>query len=331
MTVTATPANLTNMDPQARALLDRMAADGVVSLQGLTPPEARKAFAAIRSKYQLPMADVDLCETHVLSDAKRGVRVRVYRGIDTDRSADLPVLMFLHGGGWMVGDLDSYDGLCARIANEVSCCVVSVDYRLAPENPFPAALDDAALALRWLQRSAEMLRIDPSRIALGGDSAGATLTAALALMSRDKVLPSILFQLLVYPCLDMSMSSASFRQNWAGAPLTSESMSNYIANYVPDPELRKHWPAAPLRSESVVNAAPSLIISTGIDPLRDDSFAYANQLQNAGVPVVHLHFSDQFHGFLPMWHLIDAAERAMTFLCASLSTALCRPMLDPPN
>lgn len=313
------PANLKKMDPQARALLDRMAADGAKPLLGLSPQEARRVFTATRTRYQPSMARVRSCQTRALPGAPEGVRVRIYKGVGDDGEALQPIFLFFHGGGWMAGDLDSYDALCARIANEASCHVISVDYRLAPENPFPAALDDAVSALQWLCDAASELQMDSSRIAIGGDSAGANLAAALAVLSRDGQVPSIMAQVLIYPCTDLSMTSPSFRQNWTGAPLTSESMANYISGYTPNPKDREDWRASPLRAKSLAGVAPALVVSAGIDPLRDDAFAYSARLQDHGAAVTHLHYSDQFHGFLPMWHVIDAADRAMAFLVSHLA------------
>ena len=318
MTGRAVPSNLTGMDPQARALLDRMALDGTASVQGLCPEQARALFSTTRAKYQPPMAEVSSCRTIDLPRSPEGVRVRLYRGLGTDPSLALPALLFLHGGGWMLGDLDTYDAICARIANDAGCCVASLDYRLAPENPFPAALDDARLALQWLHDSARELHIDASRIAIGGDSAGATLATASAICSRDGALPPIISQVLIYPCTDLDMKSDAFAQDWTGAPLTSESMRNYIANYVPNPVDRVDWRASPIRALSFAGCPPTLVVSAGIDPLRDDSFALSGRLEAEGSPVTHLHFSDQFHGFLPMWHVLDAADRAMDFIVRSL-------------
>ena len=188
----------------------------------------------------------------------RALRLRLYRGLGTAAAAVLPCLLFLHGGGWVIGDLESHDGICRALANAASCCVVAVDYRLAPEHRFPAALDDAASALASVFAHAAEWRIDPARVAVGGDSAGGNLAAVLALMAPDGALPAPVFQLLAYPVTELAAESSSYARVTEGVPLTARTMRWFIEHYTPDPAQRldgapprsapDHWPDCPRRS-----------------------------------------------------------------------------------
>ncbi|MGH7152630.1 MAG: alpha/beta hydrolase, partial [Acetobacteraceae bacterium] len=223
-----------------------------------------------------------------------------------------------HGGGWLLGDLDSHDVICRVFANAARCVVVSVDYRMAPEHKFPAAVDDCAAATRWTIGHAADLGMDGSRVAVGGDSAGGNLAAVMALMARDGTLPPLMFQLLIYPCTDMMMTTVSSQTTADGVPLTSKSMKWFIDHYMRTPADRTDWRASPARAASLAGTAPALVITASHDPLRDEGIDYAHRLEREGVRVTAVNFSDQVHGFINMGKIIRASATALALVSAAL-------------
>ena len=223
---------MTAMHPDAQRLLDAMRLARRPPFETLTPAQARDIFDAGRTALQRPPEDV--AETRDLAvDGPAGpMPVRLYRGAGA--TGVLPGLLFLHGGGWLLGGLDSHDGVCRRLANAARCWVMALDYRLAPEHPFPAAVEDSAAALAWLAAHAGEIGIDPARLAVGGDSAGGNLAAVLALMGCRGTLPATLYQMLLYPATDLRMQSASFARMAAGVPLTAATMRWFAGNYAPE-------------------------------------------------------------------------------------------------
>jgi acetyl esterase len=207
----------------------------------------------------------------------------------------LAVVLFLHGGGWVLGDLDSHDALCRHVAAASGLAVLAVDYRLAPEHPFPAAVDDAAMALRWLAGAAASLSLEPARIAVMGDSAGGNLAAVLALMARDGALPAIRCQMMAYPVTEVTLDQPSQSLAGPGWTLTGAGMrwfrDHYLGGTAPD------WRAAPLRADPR-GLVPALILTAGADPLSDEGIAYAAHLARGGVRIEHRHYPGQMHGFL---------------------------------
>ena len=247
----------------------------------------------------------------------------MYRPAGTDASDVLPALVWYHGGGWLLGDLDSHDVACRRFANAVRCRVVSVDYRMAPEHVFPAAVNDSLEATKYVFEHAAELGIDPDRIAVGGDSAGGNLAAVMALMSRDGALPKVAFQLLVYPATDMMMTTVSSKTIGPGVPLTSATMKWFIDHYAKGHET--DWRASPARVASVAGIAPALVLTCAHDPLRDEGIEYARRLEREGGRVVHLHYSDQIHGFISMGRMIRAADQAIDVMARVLKQTLWPP------
>ena len=211
----------------------------------LTPAEARAVYSAGRTVLQKPPEDVAETRDFAVDGPGGPIACRLYRGAGTAEGL-LPGLLYLHGGGWVIGDLDSHDGVCRRLANAAGCWVMAVDYRLAPEHPFPAAVEDCAAALGWLAAHAAGLGIDAGRLAVGGDSAGGNLAAVLALMGRDGTLPATRFQMLLYPVTDFTMSTPSFARVTEGVPLTATTMRWFGDHYMPDPVRRTDWRASPL-------------------------------------------------------------------------------------
>jgi len=244
--------------------------------------------------------------------------------------APLPALLYFHGGGWVICDLDSHDPTCRAITNSVGCVVVSVDYRLAPEHKFPAAAEDAYAATLWVTANASDLGVDPARIAVGGDSAGGNLAAAVALMARDRRAlqqraPQIMFQLMVYPVTDVtSLDTPSYRENAEGYFLTAASMDWYRHQYLTDLSEASHPYASPLQAPDLTGLPPALVLTAEHDPLRDEGEAYAARLRDAGVPASAVRYDGVFHGFFALGRLLDIAKQANEDAYAALREAFAR-------
>jgi len=232
------------------------------------------------------------------------------------------VLVFFHGGGWVIGDLETHDVLCRQITAEAGIEVVAVDYRLAPEHKFPAAVDDAWAATKWVVANAGKLGIDPKRVAVGGDSAGGNLAAVVALLARDAGGPAIALQVLLYPVTDFTTETGSYRECADGYLLTLDSMRWFFDHYLKSPAEAGDWRASPLRAPSHAGLPPALIVTAGFDPLRDEGEAYAKKLRAAGVRVDYICYGGMVHGFVPMGRLIQAGNRAASHVATSLRDAL---------
>jgi acetyl esterase len=311
------------IDPDTKAVLDMIRLAGRPPFETLTPAEARQAYSASRNILQPPPEDVAESSDMTVAGPLGPIGVRLYRPAGTDASDILPALVWYHGGGWLLGDLDSHDGVCRRFANAVRCRVVSVDYRMAPEHVFPAAVDDCAAVTKFVFDNAAALGVDAGKVAVGGDSAGGNLAAVMALMSRDGTLPPVAFQLLIYPATDMMMTTISSTTIGPGVPLTSATMRWFIDYYAKGHE--SDWRASPIRVASVAGTAPALVLTCAHDPLRDEGIEYAKRLEREDVRVVHLHYSDQIHGFMSMGRLIRAADQAIDLMARVLTQALWPP------
>jgi acetyl esterase len=246
------------------------------------------------------------------------IPVRLYRPESRD---PLPVLVYFHGGGFVLCDLDTHDGPCRSLANAAGCAVVSVDYRLAPEHRFPAAPEDCYAATRWVAECGRELGVDPARIAVGGDSAGGNLTAVVAQMARDRRGPRLAFQLLVYPVADARFDTASYRDNAEGYFLTANMMKWFWRKYLADPADAENPYASPLRAKDLAGLPPGLCITAEFDPLRDEGEAYAARLREAGVRVATSRYDGMFHGFFGMGALIDQGRTAVAEAASALRKA----------
>jgi len=311
------------IDPDTKAVLDMIRLAGRPPFETLTPDEARQAYAASRKILQSPPEDVAESRDTTVPGPLGSIGVRLYRPVGTAASDILPALIWYHGGGWLLGDLDSHDVPCRRFANAARCRVIAVDYRMAPEHVFPAAVNDCAAVTKYVFDNAASLGVDPSKVAVGGDSAGGNLAAVMALMSRDGTLPPIAFQLLIYPATDMTMTTVSSTTIGPGVPLTSATMKWFIDYYAKGHET--DWRASPIRAASVAGTAPAMVLTCTHDPLRDEGIDYAKRLEREGVRVVHLHYSDQIHGFMGMGRLIRAADQAIDMMARALKQTLWPP------
>jgi acetyl esterase len=266
----------------------------------------------------LPREDVAAVHDHEVPVQGGTITVRVF----TPRGpAPKPALVYFHGGGWVTGDIETHEGICRMLANAAQCVVASVDYRCAPEFPFPTAAEDAYAATRWVAEHAGELGVDPRRLAVCGDSAGGNLAAAVPLMARDREGPRLALQVLVYPITDCDFDRASYRENAEGYLLTSESMRFYWDQYVQDPADRVNPYVSPLRAASLTGLPPALVITAEYDPLRDEGEAYARALADAGVPVSHRRYPGMIHAFFRFTNVLDAARAAVAEVVAALQKA----------
>lgn len=299
---------MTELDTSAAYALETMASANAPSIAELTPEAARLQYDAGYAVNQLRHEDV----ADVADADWDGLRVRIWRGHGAEPNGR--VLLYLHGGGWVIGSIGSHEEICRRLANRARAVVVSPDYRLAPETSFPGAIEDCVAVLSHLARNAAALDIDPARIAVGGDSAGGNLAAVLALLARDGEAPDIAAQLLIYPNADQTQDSESFRRFGEGYGLTAREMGWFRDHYLPREADRTDWRAAPLKAPSLQGVAPAAVILAGHDVLYAEGAAYAARLTDEGRAVVRC-WPGQIHGFLSMSALIPEAVEAAHWLC----------------
>lgn len=304
------------LDPQAQALMQLMIDKGVPPVNTMTPLEARESYRSRRTFTQPDAPEVHRVEDKVVNYQSIHVPVRVYHPEASLERTSLPALLYIHGGGWTLGDLDTHDVLCRSLCLQAEVVVVSVDYRMGPEHKFPAAYEDCVSAFDWTVQNALELGIDSRRIAIGGDSAGGNLSAAACLGLRGRTVQPA-FQMLIYPATLMWPDTASFHANGKGYMLTKESIAYYTENYLRNTEDAKDWRASPQLAESHANLPPAFIMTAGFDPLRDEGLMYANALSKAGVPSQYVCFERQIHGFLTMGRVMDEANTAVN-LCANV-------------
>jgi acetyl esterase len=305
------------LDPGLKIVLDQLAANPGPQLHELPVDQARVFFDSM----QLPRPDVAVAhiEDRRVPGPAGEIPVRVYR---PKRGATLPALVYFHGGGWVIGSVETHDGSCRDLANRIGCVVVSVGYRLAPEHPYPAAAEDCYAATKWVSENAAELGVDPARIGIGGDSAGGNLAAAVALMARDRGGPALRHQLLVYPVTDADFSRASYRENAAGYLLTTKAMEWFWGHYVPDPAQRQDAYAAPLRAADLSGLPPAFVLTAEYDPLRDEGEALARRLEQAGVKTRLTRYDGAIHGFFAMGLLAEVARRAVEDAAREVQQAL---------
>jgi acetyl esterase len=307
-----------SLDVSVRALLDQLKAAALPKLWELGPGAAR---AAMRSSFfrgkEAPIGKVD---NRTMPGPGGDLRLRVYTPVDT-KDAPLPGLVFFHGGGFVIGDLDTHDDLCRWLANGSLCRVVSVDYRLAPEHPFPAAVEDCVAATKWVADHAADLGITGA-IAVGGDSAGGNLAAVVCQIAKTGG-PAIAFQLLVYPVTQLGQPEMpSMRENAEGYFLERKSMDWFTRLYCPDAERRSDPRLSPLLAKDLSGLPPAYVVTAGFDPLRDEGIAYAEKLDAAGVPVTQVNYPGMIHGFFSMRGFIPKAREAVAASAAAVRAAL---------
>ncbi len=304
------------LDPQAEALLQQMAQMNLPPLHTLTPTQAREMMRGMSALSGEPEVVANVENLTIPGPGGR-IPVRIY----TPRGdGPFPTLVFFHGGGWVICDLDTHDNLCRSLTNGACCVVVSVDYRLAPEHKFPAAVEDAYAATQWVANNAHRINGDPARIAVGGDSAGGNLAAVVAMMARDQDGPALTYQLLIYPATDVSSANTDSHRNYAdGYFLTRGDGEWFCGHYLNCEEDRLHHRASPLLAPDLSGLPPALVITAEFDVLRDEGESYAKRLKKAGVSVKCTRYKGMIHGFMSMDGLLNQAgtgiEEASAALC----------------
>jgi acetyl esterase len=302
---------------QAQALLDQFAAAGLPDLTQLPPAAVRLAFEQMSpAREPEPVARA---EDRTLPGPAGEIPVRIYA---PESRGPLPAIAYFHGGGFVLGGLDTHDGTCRALANASGAMVVSVDYRLAPEHRFPAAAEDCYAALRFLGERGAELGADPRRLAVAGDSAGGNLAAVAALCARERRGPVLRFQLLVYPVADHRFDTPSYRDNAEGYFLTAAMMRWFWGHYLERAEQGDDPLASPLRAKDLSGLPPALVVTAEYDPLRDEGEAYAARLREAGVPTELRRYAGQIHGFFSMFDLLDDGRTALDHAAGALRKAL---------
>lgn len=300
------------LDDQVAAVVDEVAAMGVPEWHRLSVPAARRLEAELFTPEDPPPVAV---VRDLAFDGPAGeVPVRVYR----DAEPPAPAVVFYHGGGWTLGTLDSSGDLCRRLTRRAGCLVVSVDYRLAPEHPFPAPLEDAYAALEWTAEAATDLGGNPDRLSVAGTSAGGGLAAAVARRATEHGGPALDHQVLLYPMLDRDQSRDSYAENADGPLLTAADIAWFWEQYCPSPVTAANPYAAPLRADGFAGLPPATVVTAGNDPLRDEGVAYAEVLDAAGVPVAHRHYPSMAHGFLSLADVVEVADVAFDDVAADV-------------
>ncbi len=308
------------LHPEFEAMLNELAALGGPQLIDLPPSEGREMYRAMQPMDE--SIEVGAIANRSIDGPGGKIPLRIYTPSSPPEHGDLyPVFVYFHGGGWVIGDLDTSDSACRDVCNLANCVVVSVDYRLAPEHRYPAAADDCYAATCWVAEHATELGTDDSRLAVGGDSAGANLAAVVSQMSRDKAAPAIAFQLLIYPVTDAASDTLSYQENAEGYLLTAASMDWFWTHYIPEPENRFEPYASPARADDLSGLPPALVLTAEFDPLRDEGEAYAELLRQAGVSVEHVRYDGLIHGFFHMSRMLPSARPGMEKACAALKQA----------
>jgi acetyl esterase len=310
------------IDPQVQAVLTAMEQNGIPAVHTLDPNTARQAYLSRKDLVQPDARAVGEVKDMAIEAADHKIPVRYYHPSTRPGPIALPALVYFHGGGFVIGNIESHDRLCRELCVQANCVVISVDYRLAPEHRYPAAGLDCLAATRWVHSHAAHLGIDPTRIAVGGDSAGGQLAAVTTLALRDDPQLKLAFQLLIYPVTDVLMTSDSIERNGQGYILGKLDLVYFYQHYFENEADKADPMASPLRAPDLSGLPPALVLTAGYDPLHDEGYAYADALSNAGVPTQYICFARQVHGFILMGKLIDEANFAVSTCALALRRAL---------
>lgn len=323
-------SSLSKLDADAREVVEQIAAAGMPPINRLEPFTARMlpdvAVAAqavlgahLTSRATTPFPEpVGKVDHHVISGNHGEILLRIYT---PKGDGPFPVLVYFHGGGFVIFDLNTYDSTCRALTNAADCIVVSVAYHQAPEHKFPAAVEDAFAAYQWVVNNASAINGDPLRIAVGGESAGGNLAAVTTLVARDQGAPLPLYQLLVYPMTNYAFDTPSYEENANAQPLNKPLMQWFWEHYLASDTDGQNPYASPLRAQNLSGLPPAMVITAEVDPLRSEGEAYANRLREAGVPVVHKHYDGVMHEFFSMPAVIDKAQQAVSDAASELKTA----------
>ncbi|MGD9951840.1 MAG: alpha/beta hydrolase [Burkholderiales bacterium] len=300
-----------SLHPQVAALLERAANSPLPLYYEVPAHVARRIYRDTRAA--LSPKPPEVAESKLLI-APGPVALRAYRPLGSTPDETLPALVYFHGGGWVIGDLDTHDVVCRQLANGARCAVYSVDYRMGPEHPFPAAVEDCFAATKFVADR------HPA-VAVGGDSAGGNLATVVSLLARDAGQPRLAYQLLIYPATDQRMQHPSIRRNGEGYLLTAKAMEYFQSLYLPKKADRIDWRASPLLAKSLAGLPPAFVITAGYDPLVDEGREYAERMAREGVDVSYREYPDMVHGFILFGGVLDTANEAVAECCAKLRGA----------
>ena len=310
-----------SLDPQVRQLIDSVAQAGLPPISTLSLAAARQQMINSTALLGPPEA-VDSIEDRMIPGSGGEIPIRIYK----PAGEKLPIVVFFHGGGWVLGSIETHDGYCRSLANASQTIVVSVDYRLAPEHKFPAAAEDAYAATRWVSENAMTIGGRSGPLAVAGDSAGGNLAAVVPLMARDRLArdrgePLIGCQVLIYPITDHNLDRASYQEFANDYLLTRDAMIWFWDHYCASETDRNHAYLSPLRAENLQGLPPTLVITAGYDPLRDEGEAYAEKLREAGVAVSLTRYDGMIHGFTRRFDVLDKAHEALDEVASMIRDA----------
>ncbi len=309
-----------SLDAIVKGLLDEMAASPLPKLWEVAPAQGREMYRMISTTMEPQGISIGKIDNMSIPGPVGPIQIRIYTPVASGGTA-LPVLVYFHGGGFVIGDLETHDTLCRTLANETGAKVIAVDYRLAPEHKFPAAPDDCYAAVKWVETNAASLGVDPNRIAVGGDSAGGNLAAVMCLMAKQKGGPHLVFQLLIYPVTQMRANTDSMKSFAEGYFLEKRTMDWFFDQYA-TPETDPNDPRiSPLTASDLAGLPRAYIVTAGFDPLRDEGKAYADKLNRAGVAAVYVDYPTMIHGFFGMSGVLPQARQAITEASAALRKA----------
>ncbi len=326
-TATAIAQDMAKPDPQMQAVLNQHAALKPKPLHTLTPEQARKgpsvadAVTALMKKADKKPEKVGHIDNRSIDGPAGKIKVRIYR---PEGNGPFPVIVYFHGGGWVIADLDTYDASPRALANAAHAIVVSSHYRQAPEHKFPAAHEDALAAYRWTLANAAELKGDPTRVAVAGESAGGNLAAAVCMMAREQGIRLPVHQLLIYPVADTGMATPSYRENADAKPLDKKGMEWFAKHAIP-PDQKMNPLLNLVSAPDLKGLSPATIITAQIDPLRSEGAMYAEKLKAAGVPVSYRNFDGMTHEFFGMGAVVDKANEAVKFAAESLQASFAAP------
>src|SRR5579859_3762104 len=306
------------VDPQVQAVLAHMAASGAQPFYTQPVGYARQAVLALPTLGGEP-DPVARAEDRTIPGPQGAIPLRIYT---PEGTGPFPILVFLHGGGWVAGSIDTHDRVCRSLTRSAECVTVAVDYRLAPEHKFPAPLEDCYAAAQWVADNSAAINADPARMAVGGDSSGGNLAAAVALMARDRGGPQLVYQLLLYPVTDYyEPGTASYREYAEGYFITRNDMIWLWNHYLASAQDSGGPYAWPLQAEDLGGLPPAMVITAEFDPMRDEGEMYAARLKAAAVPVRHTRYQGMIHGFASFAGVVDLAKRALADASAGLRSA----------
>lgn len=305
------------LDPIVKAFLDQVASAQGPKMWEMTPEQGREAFRVMMQLVGPKDVPIGKVENRTIPGPGGEIPLRIYTPIAAGSEA-LPALVYFHGGGFVIGDLETHDGLCRMLADDAACRVIAVDYRLAPESKFPAAVEDAFAATRWVAEHAPALGIDANRIGVGGDSAGGTLAAVVCQMAKEKGGPKLCLQMLLFPCTHLDPKTPSRQANAEGYLLEGETIDWFFGHYVGTDSNMSDVRASPLLAKDLGGLPPAYVMLAGFDPLHDEGLQYAEKLRAAGVKVAVADYPELVHTFVYLQSILPQAREAMKQAAAAL-------------